>query len=439
MMTPQLIGIIFLGLAVILLCLGVHIGLCLMISGVLGILFVTGSFDAAVGILRTTPYHTVASFALTVVPLFILMGHFSVHGGISERAYRAIDNWVGKFPGGLSIATTWGCTAFGATSGSSVAAASAFTKISLPEMRKAGYDSNFACAGIATAALISMIIPPSLYFVIYGMLTEQSIARLLIAGFFPGILMAIVLSIGILIITVKNPKLAPPSVREVKWKERIISTLQSWPMLIIAAIIIGGIYTGVFSPTEAAAVGAFAAFIICLSYRRLNWETLKQALFETAHITAMLSFVIIGSTVFARFLSISCVTSWMTETIINLGLPPIGFIVIILLLIVFMGCFMDGLSIMYITMPIFFPVAKALGIDPIWFGVLICVTVDLGMITPPFGLTMYTVKAIAGSDVTLEGIFRGGIPFYFLILMSIGILIAFPQISLFLPNTMMGR
>ena len=217
------------------------------------------------------------------------------------------------------------------------------------------------------------------------------------------------------------------------------STWEAWPMLLIAAIIIGGIYTGVFSPTEAAAVGAFAAFIICLGYRRLNWGTLKQALFDTAHVTAMLTFVIIGATVFARFLSISGVTTWMTEAIIGMGLSPLGFVIIILLLIVVMGCFMDGLSIMYITMPIFFPVVQALGIDPIWFGVLVVLTADFGMITPPFGLSIYTVKAVAGPDVTLEGIFRAGLPFYFLILVCVAILVAFPQISLFLPGTMMGR
>jgi C4-dicarboxylate transporter DctM subunit len=438
-MSPQLVGLAFLVLAIVLLCLGVHIGLCLMIAGVLGTLVVTGSFQAAIGMLRTTPYYTVANFALTVVPLFILMGHLSVQGGISERAYRAIDNWVGRLPGGLSIATTWGCTAFGATSGSSVAAASAFTKIGLPEMRKLGYDPNFACAGIATAALISMIIPPSLYFVIYGMLTEQSIARLLISGFFPGLLMASVLSMGILAIAARNPRLAPRSNRLVSWREKISSIWGAWSMLLIAVIIIGGIYTGVFSPTEASAAGAFAALVICLGYRRLNWEKLKQALFETAHVTAMLTFVIIGATVFARFLSISGVTDWLTEIIVGLGLPPIGFVIILLLLIVIMGCFMDGLSIMYITMPIFFPVAEALNIDPIWFGVLICVTADLGMITPPFGLSVYTVKAVAGQDVTLEGIFKGGLFFYFLILACVAVLIAFPQISVFLPNTMMGR
>jgi tripartite ATP-independent transporter DctM subunit len=438
-MTPHLIGLIFLGVAIILLCLGVHIGLCLMLAGVLGILAVTGSFQASIGILRTTPYHTVASFALTVVPLFIIMGHFSVHGGISERAYRAIDNWLGKLPGGLSIATTWGVVAFGATSGSSVAAASAFTKISLPEMKKAGYEPNFACASIATAALIDMLIPPSLYFVIYGVLAEQSIAALFIAGILPGILMAVVLSIGILIIAANDPRLAPPSIKSVSWRERISSIWGAWSMMLLVVIIIGGIYTGIFSPTEAAAVGAFAAFIICLGYRRLNWKTLTQVLFESAQVTAMLAFLIIGATVFARFLGISGVTNWMGEVIIGLGLSPLGFVIVILILIVLMGCFIDGLSIMYVTMPIFFPVARDLGIDPIWFGVLVCITVDLGMITPPFGLTVYTVKAVAGQDVTLEGIFRRGLPFYFLIIASIAILVAFPQISLFLPGKMSGK
>lgn len=436
-MGTEVIAVFFFILAIVLLVLGVHIGLALGLAGTLGILVVTGSFTGVLGLLKTTPYHSTAAYAFTVVPLFILMGMFSLYGGISEAAYKAVGNWVGGLRGGLAIATTWACAGFGATSGSYIAAGTVFTKISLPEMRKAGYDLNFACGGIATAAIIAMIIPPSLFLVIYGMITETSIARMLIAGVLPGILMATTLSIGMFLVALRNPKLAPPSTMSVSWKERMVSTGTAWPMVVLAAIIIGGIYAGVFTPTEASAVGAFVALVICLGYRKLNWDRIRGSLIETAYTTALLMFVIIGATIFARFLTISGLTIWLGNLISSAGLSSLHFLIIVTVLFLILGCFIDPLSIMFITMPIFFPVVQSLGINPIWFGLLTCVALVLGAITPPFGLSVYTVKAAAGPDVTVEGVFRGAFPTYFPMIATLVLLIAFPQISLFLPNTML--
>ena len=283
-----------------------------------------------------------------------------------------------------------------------------------------------------------MIIPPSLFLVIYGWLAEESIAKMLMAGFFPGILMAMTLSAGIWIRARRSPRLAPLPTSTVSWKERTISTAKAWPMVLLAAIIIGGIYTGVFTPTEASAVGAFVALVIGLGFRRLNWDKIKTSLMETADLTAMLFFIIIGATVFARFLIVSRIPIWLGNTVIGIGLPPVQFVIILVILCLVLGCFIDPVSIMFILLPIFTPVIQAMGIDPIWFGLLLVVAVTMGALTPPFGLSIYTVKGAAGPDVTVEGVFRGAMPYYFPMLITLALLVAFPQISTFLPN-MMGR
>jgi len=437
-MSSELIAAGFFVLAIALLILGVHIGLVLALTGVIGSFVILGSFESVIGLLKSTPYYSIAVYELSVVPLFILMGMFSLYGGISEGAYRAINSWVGRFRGGLGIATVWACTAFGATSGSSVAASSVFTKVSFPEMKKEGYEPNFACASIAVAAGIAMLIPPSLYAVIYGMLAQASIAQMLMAGVLPGILQAVILSLGVFFIAAKNPKIAPPSRAFYSWKERMSYTLQAWPMLVLAAIIIGGIYSGVFTPTEAAAVGAFAALIIVAGRGKLTRSNLKESLIETAFTTAMLNLVIIGASVFSRLLTVSGLPTWLGELIINSGLSPLMLVIVLMVIFAVLGCFIDAMSIMFITIPIFAPIVRAAGVDLIWFGVLTTVALNLGTITPPFGLCIYTVKAVAGPEVSVEGVFRAALPMYFPIVATIIILVAFPVIITLLPAMMLG-
>lgn len=438
-MDPEIIGLLFFGVALILLALGIHIGIVLALAGCVGTFFIMGNFSGIVGWLKSVPYASIAVYELSVVPLFILMGEFSLYGGISESTYKALDVWVGKVRGGLGIATTWACAAFGATSGSSVAAASVFTKVSLPEMRRAGYESNFACAIIATSSTLAMLIPPSLYMVIFGMLAQTSIARLLMAGVIPGVLCAALISAFIFSTAVLRPQLAPPSKVSYNPLERVIITLKAWPMVILAAIIIGGIYSGVFTPTEAAAVGAFVALVICLAQRKLKWNNLKKSLVDTAFTTAMLNLVIIGATVFSRLLTISGFPAWMADVIKASGLSPLVLVIAINIIFLFLGCFIDALSIMFICLPVFIPVLEAAGIDLIWFGVLTTINLNLGTITPPFGLCVYTVKAVAGGDVTTTGVFRRVVPFFIPILLTMILCMAFPILATFIPTTMMGK
>lgn len=437
-MIHEYIAAIFFALAIVLLALGVHIGLALALAGVLGIFVILGDFDSVIGLLKSSSYYSISVYELSVVPLFILMGMFSLYGGISESAYKAINSWVAKIRGGLGIATVWACTAFGATSGSSVAAASVFTKVSYPEMKRVGYDPYFASATVATSAGIAMLIPPSLYAVIFGMLAQASIAKLLIAGVLPGILQAVTLSLGVYFMALKNPNIAPLSTLTYSWKDRATNTLQSWPMVVLAAIIIGGIYSGVFTPTEAAAVGAFAALVISVGRRRLKISQLKESLIETAYTTAMLNLVIIGATVFSRLLTISGFSNWLAGLIASAGLSPLVLVLVILVIFLMLGCFIDAMSIMFITVPVFAPILVAAGVDLIWFGVLTTVALNMGTITPPFGLCVYTVKAVAGPDVTVEGIFRASFPMYIPIMGTLAILVAFPIITTILPKTMMG-
>jgi C4-dicarboxylate transporter, DctM subunit len=421
-------GLSFL-VAILLLSFGIHIGLVLGFVGVMGVWLILGDFNSVIGLLKSTPYAAVGIYDLSVVPLFILMGEFAYSGGISSEAFDALNRLIGKVRGGLAIATTWGCVAFGATSGSSVATASVFTKAAYPEMMKAGYDKYFATGVIAVASTLDMLIPPSLYMVIFGILARTSIAQLLMAGLIPGLLMALALTLSIYIQAVRRPALAPALNVDYSWRERSLYTLKAWPLALLALIIIGGIYSGVMTPTESAAVGAFAALLINLGFRRLTWATFRGALAEAAYTSAMLSFVVIGATIFSRLMTLSGLPIWLGNTISNSGLSSVWIIAIILVIYGVLGCFIDALSIMFITTPIFAPILMGLGVNLIWFGVLNCVILNIGMITPPFGLAVFTVKAAAGADVKVEGVFKGTFFLYPAIILTLILLIIFPQIS----------
>jgi len=274
--------------------------------------------------------------------------------------------------------------------------------------------------------------------VIFGILAEESIARLLMAGFIPGILMAVGLTLVVYIQAVRKPHLAPPMKEVFTTRQKMVDTLRAWPLILLAVIIIGGIYSGVFTPTEAAAVGAFAALVITVAQRKLSFREFRRSLAEAAYTSAMLSFVVIGATTFSRLMTISGLPVWMGDTIQSSGLSAVWVIVIILVIYGILGCFIDALSIMFITTPIFAPILVSLGVNLIWFGVLNVVILNLGMLTPPFGLAVYTVKAVAGGDVTVEGVFRGSLVFYWAVIGVLIILVAFPQVSTVVPNLMMG-
>jgi len=305
-------------------------------------------------------------------------------------------------------------------------------------MRDVGYDKRFSCGVIASAAIISVIIPPSILFVIYGVLVEVSIGTLFIAGILPGLLLAILLTAGTLVIAARNPSLAPAITTRVLWKERIIALGGLWPVALLIILVLGGIYSGVFTPTEAGATGAFGTFVIALARRRLSWDKLRTSLVETVEFTATLFFILVGALIFSRFLAISGFTSQLVEVVVGLGVSRMALIAILMVIYLILGCFMDAAVMMILTLPIIFPVIEGLGFNPIWFGVILLVVLEAGLLTPPFGLNLFVVKAAAGPDVSVGDVVRGSFPFLIMVLITLVFLIAFPQISLFLPGIMLG-
>jgi tripartite ATP-independent transporter DctM subunit len=343
----------------------------------------------------------------------------------------------------MAIATTWANAMFAACTGSSVVACAVFTRISLPEMRKRAYDKRFACGTIAAAGMLGMLIPPSALMVIYGILTEQSIGILLIAGVGPGAVLTAIFTLGIVVSALMRPQLAPRSEVVVSWAERLKSLGGVWGIIVLVAAIITGMYTGVFTPTEAGAAGALGALILALLSGGLTWRNFAAALNEAAQTTALVFFILIGAMIFARFLVLTGLPGEFVEVVNEANIPTLLIMILFLVMYVFLGMFQDSISMMSITLPIVHPIIVGLGIDPVYFAMLVIMSIEIGLITPPVGLNVYTVRSVAvqmpeGQNLTLENIFKGILPFFFLSIVALVILIAVPPISTFLPSKMFG-
>ena len=435
-MSPIAVGILGSVLLVILLFLGMPIAFVMMLVGFLGISYLT-SVNAALPVLARTVYEVASNYPYTIIPLFILMGGFAGNAGITKELYQTFDKWFRKLPGGLGIATIAACAGFAALSGSSVAGAAAMGTIALPEMNRFHYAPKLATGVVAAGGTLGFLIPPSLGFVVYGMLTEQSIGKLLIAGILPGILLSAAY-IAIIIIEVKmDSSLAPMTPGGVSWKEKILALSGVWETLLVFFLVMGGIYLGFINPTEAGAIGATALFVIVLLKRRLTVNNLFTSLLEAVRISVMVLFLVAGANVFSYFLALStiptAVSTWMAELQVS---PYIIFAIIVSIYLV-LGCFLDAISMMVLTMPVIFPVITTLGFDPIYFGVICVLMMEAGLITPPVGLNVYTLAGVA-KDVPMEDIFRGALPFLFSIIAAVIVITIFPKIALFLPS-MMGR
>lgn len=435
-MDPVTVGILGCVLLVILLFLGMPIAFVMMFVGFTG-LWALSSLDAALPKLAETVWGVANNYPYTIIPLFILMGSFAGSGGITRELYNTFDKWARRLPGGLGIATIGACAAFGAVSGSSVAAAAAMGNVALPEMRRFGYDPKLGCGVIAAGGTLSFLIPPSLGFVVYGMLTEQSIGKLLISGILPGALMAGAFIACVIVLVAINPKLAPRSTEKVTFRDKIIALKGVWEVLLVFCIVMGGIYLGFINPTEAGAIGATALFIIVIIKRKLTRENLFVALLEMARISIMVLFLVAGATLFSYFLALSTIPTAVSTWIAGLGVSKYIILVIIVAIYFLLGCFLDSVSMMVLTLPVIFPVIVAIGFDPIWFGVLLVLMMEAGLITPPVGLNIYTIAGIA-KDVPMGTIFRGATPFLLSVIATAIILTIFPQIATYLPS-LMGR
>lgn len=441
-MDPVLVGFLGILLLLALLAKGVHIAIDFFVVGLLGITVLVG-FQGAMSFLGQTMYYTIATPTFCALPLFILMGAFAAMGTFARQAYEGIHDLTEGLPGSLAIATCFGCAAFGAVSGSSLATAALFGKIVLPEMMRYRYDRPFALGSIAAAGGFAAMIPPSAGFIVYAIFTEQSIGKLFMAGILPGLLTAAAFSVLIVLRVIRNPSLAPRVRVEEgpagvgERKSRLAALRKMWSIGLIAAIVLGGIYSGLFTPTEAGAVGALAALALGFQQGKIrSLEAVQRAMRDSAHTTSMIFIIMVAALFFGRFLALTRIPVFTSNLIIGWNMPRAAVLFGILAVWFLLGMIVIPTGIMALTLPIFYPIVVSLGYDPIWFGVIIMKLGEIAAVTPPVGLNVYALKGVAGSDTSLEEVFRGVWPFIFCELAVLAVLIAFPQISLFLPGLM---
>jgi C4-dicarboxylate transporter DctM subunit len=412
--------------------IGVPIGFSLGIAGFIG-LALTAGWDTALGMLMTTPYRSAAHYSYTTIPLFVLMAEFLNESGFAQRAFVGAFKWIGHWRGGLAMATFFGGAVFGACSGSSSASAATFSRIAVPEMLKYKYSPELVSGTVAIAATLAAIIPPSLLMVIYGIATEESIGRLLMAGMLPGIVMTLIYVIAIMIIVTMHPEEAS-SIAPFSWQERWASVRGMWPLIIIALVVLGSLYSGIATPTEAAAVGAIMSLVTGLMNRSINGHKIIAALRATLKTCGMIFMIIIGAHLFAYFLTMTGTSQAVIGSISALPVPPIVILLLIILLYVVLGMFLDAIGCMLLTLPLVFPLITNIGYDPIWFGVIMVMILEIGLITPPVGINCFIVSGAAG--IPLQIVFRGAVRLLIFSFIGLTLMIIFPQIVTFIPNMM---
>ncbi len=429
----EMIGVLGIVVMLILLALRMPIGIAMLLVGISGFAWLNG-VPAALSSLGNAPYSYSTVYDLAVIPLFVLMGNCAAVSGMSRDLYAAAYAWLGHLRGGLASATIAACAGFAAVSGSSVASAVTMGRVCLPEMKRYNYDDGLATGTVAAGGTLGILIPPSTAFVIYAILTEQSIGRLLLAGFLPGLLLSFLFVVTIMIWTWMKPELGPPGERAGR-QERVRTLIQSGPMIAIVAISIGGIYVGAFTPGEAAAVGAFLSFALALWRRTITWDSLSTILIDTVKTTAFVFLILIGAFVFGPFLALSGLPESLAQGLIALDLPRYAILFALILIYIVLGMFLEGFSILVLTLAIVIPIVDALRFDLIWFGVIMVIVLEMGLISPPVGINVFVVKGLV-PDTPIGEIYKGILPFWIAMGVCIVLLILFPQIALFVPNTM---
>ncbi len=437
-MSSLTLGALSLGLVLILIAIRLPIGVALGGIGLGGLIWLR-DVDVAIGVIKDTPYEFSASWTLTAIPMFLLMGSIAHNSGISHSLFVAARLWFSALPGGLAVATNMACAAFAAASGSSVATAAAMGRIAIPEMLRHGYDKALATGVVASAGTLGSLIPPSILFVLYGIFAEVSIVKLLIAGVFPGLLTAAVYTIMIIARAKINPSIAPrlsdeeiAALKPDRWK----SLINVWPLVALIVGIIGGLYSGIFTPTEAGAAGAFLALFIAFIQGRLNMEVFRDSLMEAIGATSQIFFVALGAVIYSKFLALSGLPHYLGALMGDWALNPLYLVLAMSLVYVFLGMFLDPLGLLLLTLPVLLPMFEALDLNLIWLGVLVVKYLEIGLLTPPVGFNVYVIKSVVGDSIPLETIFRGVAWFLACEVVIVALLIAYPEISLYLPNTM---
>ncbi|MFH1488828.1 MAG: TRAP transporter large permease [Pseudomonadota bacterium] len=427
------IGILGILILIILLFSNMPVGFVMGMVGLCGFCYVK-TWEAGLSLLAGDVWDVFSSYGLTVIPLFILMGQIAFYAGISRRLYDAAYVLFGNRRGGLAMATVMACAGFAAICGSTNATAATMATVTIPEMKRYNYDMRLATGTVAAAGSLGILIPPSIIFIVYGILTEQSIGKLFAAGILPGILLSILFMVTIYLQVLRNPSLAPPG-RKTVLKEKLSSLPGVIETLVLFALVMGGMFLGVFTPTEAAAAGAFMTLLLAILRRNLTWKGFIQSLADTARISCMVMVIVTGATIFGHFMAVTRIPFHLASWVGSLPLPPMAIMGVIILFYIIGGCFMDSLAMIMLTIPIFYPVVQSLGFDPIWFGVIIVLITEMGVITPPVGVNVYVVYGVA-KDVPLEEIFKGIFPMFLALVICNIILLLFPGIVLFLPGLM---
>jgi len=419
-------------LLVFLLVGGMPVAFALGVAGAVGLLLQNG-FAAMSGILEITPYRTAASFLMTTIPMFVLMAELASESKLTKQIFIAVYRWMGQLPGGLAMASVIASAGFAAISGSSTASAATLSSMAMPEMKKFGYNSGFSAGVISIAGTLAIMIPPSIAFILYGIITEVSIGKLFMAGVMPGILTAFGYCIAILI-SVKLKKGIASEVKPFTFREKAETLKPIWPILILIFLVMGGIYSGAVTATEAGAVGAMGAFLIAVLIRRTGKSGIWSSLERTAQTTTMIFSIIIGAMIFSYFVTTTQTTQKLINLVAGSNLSNGTVLFIIIGLYLFLGCILDQIAILLLTLPIIFPLITSIGYDPIWFGVIVVKTAEIGLVTPPLGMNVYVVAA--SSKVPIEDVFIGVLPFVAIDLVILAVLCAVPEISLWLPNFM---
>ena len=430
-MSPTIVGLIGIFALLILIFSKMPVGFLMALIGFVGFGFLV-SFEASLNLIARDVFAVFGSYNLTVIPLFVFMGQIAFHSGISARLFDTAYKFMGHLPGGLAIATVWACAAFSAICGSTNATAATMAAATLPEMKRYNYKAGLATGVVAAGGSLGILIPPSVIFIVYGIMTEQSIGKLFIAGIIPGILLTLLFIATIVIWVMLKPDLAPRAQRAT-FREMIASLSGLVETLLLFLLVMGGLFAGFFTPTEAGGIGAFGTLALAVIKRNLTWKGFIAALFETTRISCMILVIVAGATIFGHFLAVSRIPFDIANWISGFDLPPFVIMFFIILVYLVGGCFIDALALIMLTVPIFYPVITHFGYDPIWFGVIIVLITQIGIITPPVGINVYVVNGVA-RDVPLEVIFKGVVPFLIALIIGTFLLIPFPQIALYLPS-----